>query len=137
MTIEQQLKELRLSMGLNKADFAKKTGIHASTITQYERRQLKISKITIDKVNKALGTNFKVEIPCADCGKVFEPQNKGYKYCPDCTGKKVYTYPKRKKPEQPKMSIAEFNEQARERKMTYGQLQAEMYKRGGANIGII
>ena len=129
MTIEQQLKDLRLSMGLNKADFAKKAGIHASTITQYERRPLKISKITIDKVNKALGTNFKVEISCVGCKKVFEPQSKGYKYCPDCRGEKVYTYPKRKRAEQPKMSITELNEQARERKMTYGQLQAEMYKR--------
>ena len=128
MTIEQQVKHHRLSLGLEIRQFADKIGVDVSYVSYYELGLKRLGNKVLDRINAAYGTDFKVVKECIGCGQVFKPYpTNGAKRCDECLSViKRYDSPKQRT-KQAVTSIAEFNRQAREQGLTYGQLQKMKY----------
>lgn len=129
MTLEQELKQFRLSLGFDTVQFAEELGMRKQSISAYETGRWRASNEILDKINKKYGTKFQRQKPCIRCGQLFK--NYGHeKLCGECAKKpkpkKKYPKKVKTKPIKP-ISVTEFNAQARQAKKTYGQLQAERY----------
>lgn len=75
----------------------------------------------------------KKEVKCGVCGKTFTPPTTRYKYCSDecrkiaAANQTRISQGRKQKPKKDPLILSRINQEARDKGLTYGQLQAQKY----------